>query len=136
MKKELKIIEVPASGIKDWYGGAYTIAFVYSKNNGNFIVKGYYEEVNTYIEKTYTHYFVNYTLWSSNFLHEKQFRTIWKFWISKYHIQPPDRKRVKPSPYYKNTPCYKWVLSRWGSDFKKEFRRFPKHLINEFDNLK
>jgi len=136
MKKDLNVIHIEPSGKKSWSGGAYTIAFVYSKHKGNFIVKGYYDEVKSYIKKTYTHYFVNYTLWSTNFLKQKEFRSIWYFWNEKYHISKPDRRRTKSTSYYKNNPCYKWVISCWDGDFKKEFRRLPKRWINEFDNLK
>ena len=127
-KKELNVIEVPASGRKNWSGGAYTIAFLYTKNNGNLIVKGYYDEVKDYIKNNYTHYFVNFTLWSN-----KQFRDIWYFWLSNYYIAEPDRKKIKG-----RKPRYKWVVRKFFSndvENKLQFRRFPKRWIKEFDNL-
>ena len=41
MEKE---ILVESSGVKGWYGGAYTLVFVYSEH-GNFVLKGYMKEV-------------------------------------------------------------------------------------------
>lgn len=134
MNKELKVIEVPSSGNKDWYGGAYCIVFVYSKYNGNFILKGYRDEVSKYLSNNYTHYFANYTLW-----YKKQFRTIWVFWKSNYYICVPDRHKQKPS-YFNKTPRkpeYKWVLTNFSKEnnIKLKFRRFPKRWIPEFDKL-
>jgi hypothetical protein len=133
MEKELNVIEVPASGKSDWYGGAYCIAFVYSKYKGNFVLKGYVDEVKAYLKNNYTHYFVNLTLWSSH-----GFRSIWDFWKDNYHISQPDRRRVKPVRHYKNKPEYKWVLKAFYKDDNTalKFKRFPKRWIPEFDNLK
>ena len=128
MEKELQVIEVPASGRRNWGGGAYTIAFLYTKKHGNLIVKGYFDEVKEYIKQNYTHYFVNYTLWSN-----KQFRSIWYFWIDNYYISEPSRKKSNGIK-----PHYKWRLKRFFSndvDMMYEFRRFPKRWIKEFDNL-
>lgn len=71
MKKIYKnITEAPASGKKSWAGGAFTIAFVYS-NKGNFIVKGFLNEVEAHLASLKNRgykYFVNYTLYGS--IHE------------------------------------------------------------------
>jgi hypothetical protein len=133
MEKELKVIEVPASGNPDWYDGAYCLVFVYSKYKGNFVVKGYRGEVEKYLKDNYTHYFANYTLWSSY-----GFRSIWRFWNDNYHIYQPDRRRQKPDRDYPNKPHYKWRLHNYSKENKisLEFRRFPKRWIKEFDNLK
>jgi hypothetical protein len=133
MEKELKVIEIPASGKPNWSGGAYCIAFLYTKTKGNLIVKGYYQEVEDYIKNDYTHYFVNYTLWSNG-----QSRSIWSFWADGYYISAPARKKDKPSRFYDNKPSYKWRLRKFFADDKTEltFRRFPKRWIKEFDNLK
>lgn len=132
MEKELKVINIPASGQKDWYGGAYCIAFVYSKYKGNFIVKGYRKEVKDYIESNYTHYFVNYTLW-----HHKTFRSIWSFCNEDFYIIQPDRKRTKPTKHNRNIPHYKWRVTNLSKDntISLEFRRLPKRWVSEFDNL-
>jgi hypothetical protein len=134
MEKEFNVIEISPTGNKQWGGGAYTIAFLYTKSNGNLIVKGYYDEVKDYINNNYTHYFINYTLWS-----KYGFRSIWRFWKDGYYIHQPDRKRDKPTKYYKNTPRYKWeFIYHDVNDVRRvmEFRRFPKRWIKEFDNIK
>lgn len=133
MKKELEVIEVPASGNPDWSGGAYCLVFVYSKYKGNFVLKGYRKEVKEYLEKNYTHYFANYTLWSNI-----GFRSIWSFWVQGYYILEPNRKRTKPDKMYSNKPMYKWSLRNFSKENSTnlKFRRFPKMWIKEFDNLK
>lgn len=67
--KKFKEIEVPASGKNGWAGGAYTMAFVYS-NKGNFVVKGFFEEVKNFLKKKKNEgwkYFANYTMFSTDF---------------------------------------------------------------------
>lgn len=133
MKKQLEVIEVPASGKPNWYQGAYCLVFVYSKYKGNFMLKGYRFEVQEYLKENYTHYFVNYTLWSN-----EGFRSIWSFWKDGYYISQPDRKRTKPDSMYLNKPKYKWSLHNFSKENRVDlkFRRFPKIWIKEFDNLK
>ena len=129
MKKELEIIEVPASGRPNWGGGAYCIAFLYTKTKGNLIVKGYYKEVDDFIQKNYTHYFVNFTLWSHGMS-----RSIWRFWADGYYISDPNRQKSK----HGRNVNYKWKIRSFYQDNKNEltFRRFPKRWIKEFDTLK
>lgn len=133
MKKELNVIEVPASGKRSWSGGGYCIAFVYSKYKGNFVLKGYTEEVTNYLQNNYSHYFVNLTIYSNN-----GFRSIWKFWKNGYYIRQPDRRRVKQNGFYKYETNYKWILKCYSKDnvIMLKFRRFPNRWIPEFDNLK
>ena len=130
MEKELEVIEVPASGRKDWGGGAYCIAFLYTKSKGNLIVKGYFKEVESYVKNNYTHYFVNFTLWSNG-----ESRSIWSFWLDGYYIREPRRRKNKRSSGKTN---YRWVLTGYSKHNREDlsFRRFPKRWIKEFDNLK
>lgn len=125
MKKELNVIEVPASGNKDWGGGAYCIVFLYTKHKGNLVVKGYRDEVDDYIKSNYTHYFANYTLWS-----EKGFRSIWRFWNDRFYIISPDRGINR----HRSRTNYKWRITNFN---KKtiSFRRFPNRWIPQFDEL-
>lgn len=130
MKKELKTIIIPSSGIRRWGGGVYTLSFVYSKYNGNFLVKGFYGDVKEYLEKNYTHYFVNHSLWF-----EGTHRDIWSFWLDKFYILEPSRRRLGESK-----PRYKWVVSNYSFESSHEpikiyFRRLPKRWIPEFDKL-
>lgn len=39
-KYNFRIIDIPASGNANWWEGAYTLCFVYSKHEGNFILRG------------------------------------------------------------------------------------------------
>lgn len=124
-----KIIEVKASGNPNWYGGAYTIAFVYS-NKGNFISKGYRAEVKEYLKalhgKGYK-YFVNYTLWSRDFMGRKQHRSIWDFWKEDYSIWSPSKNCNGKS-------WSKWQFRKYGDvEPIKEFKRLPKKWIKEFE---
>lgn len=126
--KELKVINVPSIGKCGWGGGAYTIAFVYSKYNGNFIAKGYYSEVKKYIEERYTHFFVNYTFWSKSLI-GKGFMSYWKFWKYPYYICKLDGSSpIDP----KNK---KWALKNSKTKTYIYFKRLPKRWIKDFDNL-
>lgn len=49
MKKEFEVIEVPSSGKKGWYEGAWCLVFVYS-SKGNFLLKGFRKECVEYIK--------------------------------------------------------------------------------------
>ena len=128
-KKLYNVIDVPASGRSDWSGGARTLAFVYSKKNGNFVLRGYYEEVKEYLQKNYIHYFVNYTLWCKH-----EHRDIWDFWKDSIGIFTPTNKRrnwkyqVRP---YSNYQTDKAELAKQTLKFK----RLPKRWIPEFDQL-
>lgn len=122
--KELKVIEVPASGKANWLGGAFCHAFVYSKFKGNFLVKGYYEEVKEYIKKNYSHYFVNYTLFGYN-----GFRDIWDFWLDSVSLWEPDRK------YSRRKNSHKWFVGDRSVGIELYFRRLPKRWIKEFDRF-
>lgn len=135
------VIEVPASGKRTWIGGAYTLAFVYSKR-GNFLIKGYYDEVKDYVKKNFTHYFVNYSL-----RHDKSkyggHRDIWDFWKKEIGIFAPDHD--KSMSKYRN--IHKWQVKEYGyltpDEEKKmginkpsfEFKRLPKRWIPDFDKF-
>ncbi len=124
MNKNLPIIEVPASGKKTWYGGAYTLAFVYSKS-GNFLIKGYSEEVKEYLKKNHTHWFANFT-----FFHKGENRSFWKFWKEDIFISNNDHRTRKRSGRKKMT------VSVYRNEQKNlNFKRLPKHWIPEFDQL-
>jgi len=140
MRKEIKYqeINIPASGKSGMMGGAYTIAFMYSKHNGNIVFKGYMREIEEYIKKNYTHYFVNYCLW-----HKGVHRDIWKFWKKNVIIWEPDPDS-KLQRSFRNP--YKWLVKRskdpyWEGEvpdddkLQYEFKRMPKRWIPEFDKL-
>ena len=124
-KKLYPVIKVPASGKPVWGGGARTMAFVYSRNMGNFILEGFHDEVEAYLKKNYTHYFVNYSLWWHG-----EHRDIWDFWKDSISIFHPTRKKrdwkiqVRP---YSNYQTDKTELAK--QTFK--FKRLPKRWIPE-----
>ncbi|MFA5207346.1 MAG: hypothetical protein WC428_01700 [Candidatus Paceibacterota bacterium] len=126
-EKQYPVIFVPDSGNPEWYGGARTLAFVYSRNDGNFVLRGYYKEVETYLKKNYTHYFVNYSLWWHG-----QHRDIWDFWKDNIGIFKPTKKKrdwkyqIRPYSDYKTDK----------EEIKKvtlSFKRLPKRWIPEFN---
>lgn len=129
MKKQLKVIEIPKTGKKDWGGGAFTYAFVYS-NKGNFLVKGYLREVEIYIGKNFSRYFVRLVLYNHG-----EHRDIMKFGDNcrLYLGEPKDKTtngrgnwRYEVSPYGYHTNL---------NAIKLSFKRFPNKWIPEFDYL-
>ena len=129
-EKKYPIIDVPASGRSDWSNGAYTLAFVYSKHNGNFIVRGYYGEVKEYLKKHHTHYFVNYSLW-----HGGESRNIWNFWNDDIGIFTPSRKKRKDMKFeVRPYTCGRKNISLEQSNAAAlKFKRLPHRWIPEFD---
>jgi len=142
LNKKYTVIDVPASGKPTWMGGAYTLCFVYSKNNGNFVLRGYHKEVEEYLKKNYTHYFYNMSLW-----YQGSNRDIWNFWKDGVGIHRPHRH----SRIFKGKDRWKFQVrpytnSRmWDDDYEEKskladekslwFKRMPKRWIPEFDTL-
>lgn len=134
LNKKYPIIDVPANGKPEWSGGAYTLCFVYSKYNGNFVLRGYYKEVGEYLKKNYTHYFCNMSLWYAG-----QNRDIWSFWKTNVGITHPSIREKK-----KGKRVEVWAYRNWFDDDPTEeerevmtikFRRMPKRWIPEFDKF-
>lgn len=131
LNKKYPVIEIPADGKRNWSGGAYCLCFVYSKYNGNFVLKGYMREVEEYLKKNYKHYFYNMSLW-----HFGQSRDIWRFWkkeIAIFDVSVKDRKKGKKTevrPWREFEPDDAILEAK-----TLRFRRLPKRWIKEFDNL-
>ena len=129
LDKKYPVIEIPADGKSGMNGGAYCLCFVYSKYDGNFVLKGYMREVKEYLKKSYTHYFYNLTLW-----HNGISRNIWYFWkenIGIFDVSIKERRNGKKT----QIRPYSFKLT---DDERKEieplyFRRLPKRWIPEFD---
>jgi len=127
-KVDYPIIHVAANGKPDWYEGARTMCFVYSKNQGNFILEGYRGEVDAYLKKNYSHYFYYVSMW-----HNGESRGHWKFWKNDVTIFQPDKR---------NRDC-KWKYRVVKSNFNDysnnrieiQLKRLPKRWIPEFDKL-
>jgi hypothetical protein len=145
VNKSYPVVEVPKDGRRGMSGGAYVLAFVYSKYKGNVVVKGYMREVEDYIKKNFTHYFVNYSLWYMG-----SHRDIWYFWKKDVGIHTPTKsskkeKIKKDDRVFKVRPrCdYSWDVSK--EEYKKQhkdadenqlvFKRMPKRWIPEFDKF-
>ncbi len=121
--KNYPIIDVPANGNRMWVGGAYSLCFVYSKYNGNFILRGYSHEVNEYLAKNYTHYFYYKSLWSNG-----RSRGGWYFWKKNVYIMR-DRSFSKIKKKY-----FKMKICNHSIGITHTFKRFPNRWIAEFDN--
>ena len=129
--KKYPIIKVPANGNPDWYEGARTWCFVYSKFHGNFILEGYRGEVEEYLKKNYTHYFCYISMWNQG-----HSRGHWHFWKDNVSIFEPSKHRKD----------WKYLI-RQSTSFKPQhevdeimrksihLKRLPKRWISEFDRL-
>lgn len=134
LNKKYPVIDVIASGKRGWSGGAYTLCFVYSKYKGNFVLRGYYEEVGEYLKKNYTHYFYNMSLWHRGFN-----RDIWGFWKPNIGIfKPSSRERMKPNNKRKKIEVrtYNWLCGETSEEnLSLQFKRMPKCWISDFDKF-
>jgi len=125
------VIDVPSTGKPVWGGGARVLAFVYSRYAGNFVLKGYYKEVQDYLKKNYTHYFVNYSLWWKG-----KHRDIWGFWkkdVDIFNVSVRERKKgkkIEVRPYSGSEPDEETLKAK---TFK--FKRLPKRWIPEFNKF-
>lgn len=135
-KELLPEILITPSNVPDWYGGAYTLAFVYS-NKGNFILKGYLKEIQDELEKKKKEglkYYVNLTLW-----HKGQSRNILKFYKDTVCICEP--KYSRNNRWNKDTRKYKiyYYDSKYIDDNGIKplltFKRLPKNWIPSLDTL-
>jgi hypothetical protein len=138
LNKKYPVIDIPASGNRNWSGGAYCLCFVYSKYKGNFVLRGYMKEIEEYLKINHTHYFCNFSLW-----HHGINRDIWHFWKKNIGIfKPSVRERMKPKS--KRTKIEVCTYSDWVWDKSDEtnvekisfkFKRMPKRWIPEFDKF-
>jgi hypothetical protein len=131
--KELQVIEVPADGRPDWYEGSFCMFFVYSRDNGNFIIKGYRREAERFLKKNYTHYFYYLSMWNH---HES--RGHWIFWKDNVSIFEPSRskpfRRLKYS-FVKYTDSSRNFTSQYVKEIEFTFKRIPKRWINDFNKF-
>lgn len=129
MNKIYPVTEVKASGKPCWSEGGYCLLFVYSKNDGNFILKGYFAEVTKFLEKNYTHYFYYLSLW-----HDGKSRGYWRFWKDAVTIYQPN-KRAKAFKYrvVKYNRMSMYMDNKIEAELK--YKRMPNHWIPEFDKL-
>jgi len=136
-KKELPIIKVPANGHPDWYESARTWCFVYSKNNGNFILEGFRGEVEEFLKRNFTHYFCYYSMWGNG-----QSRGYWRFWKEKdVTISTPSKHRKEWKYTIEKREVKPFNNGRINfsnmktTTFSMKFKRLPKQWIKEFNKL-
>ena len=137
VNKQYPVIEVPADGKSGVAYGAYCLCFVYSKHNGNFVVKGYMREIKEYLKKNHTHYFCNYSMWNLG-----AHRDSWYFWKDSICVSEPstykkgiDKEQMK----FVVRPYVAWDCNdeeyEIAGDRALKFKRMPKRWIPEFDNF-
>ena len=133
-KKLYPIIDVPADGKPKWMGGAFSLYFVYSKYCGNFILRGYSDEVEKYLEKNYTHYFYYNSLWSQG-----RSRGHWQFWKDGVYFTTPSKlnKTWKYSIVRFKTSGRFFGLDelKQQKEIRLTFKRLPKQWIPEFNQF-
>jgi hypothetical protein len=126
-KKQFEVINVPNDGEPKWYGGAFTLAFVYS-NKGNFLVKGYDKEVEQYIKTHFTRYFVRMVLYGKG-----EHRDIFHFG-SKCNLAL-DAPHFKRSDYHNKYRVRPYGYGSIPLGVQLTFKRFPTKWIPEFDYM-
>lgn len=131
-KTNYPVIEVPNSGTSGMDGGAWCFYFMYTKNHGNFILKGYMKEIKAYIkEKGYTHWFAHYVLFSDG----KSRYSNWAFWKDKVGIFEPSKWGDKWESKYQIRE-YTHMYERKPKDpLKIKLKRMPHKWIPEFDKF-
>lgn len=133
-KTNYPVIEVPNSGKSGMDGGAWCFYFMYTKNHGNFILKGYMKEIRAYIkEKGFTHWFANYTI----FYEGKVRATNWCFWKDNIGIFSPSNfgGRGWDSKYQMREYTSPYPEERKSTKPRLEFKRMPHKWIPEFDKF-
>lgn len=120
-KTKLPETDVPADGKKMWGGGAFVIAFIYS-NRGNFVLKGYHNEVQKKLDSMDgLKYFVNFSMWSGG-----QHRDWWQVSGKGVYMREPDKSNK-----------FKWKIYRYKDKVEQTltFKRLPKRWIPEIEAL-
>jgi len=129
--KNLPEIVVPKVTRPGWAGGAYTLTFVYS-NKGNFVLKGFYADINMYLEELKTlgyKYFCNHTLW-----HKGVHRSIWSFYKKDVYITEPKSRWRFYSSYSKNRRFY-FQVNNFKTKTILTYKRLPNKWVKDFELL-
>jgi hypothetical protein len=128
MEKEYPFIEVLSDGRRNWYEGARCMFFVYSRDNGNFILKGYRREVENYLKENYTHYFYYNSMW-----HKGISRGNWYFWKNNVSIFEPSNNKREKYTVVKHAKSSEFYFGK--NEVRLTFKRLPKRWIPEFNKL-
>lgn len=106
-----------------WYGGAYTLCFVYS-NKGNLLIKGYIADVDLELNKLKAKgykFFYNQVMYGGG-----TSRNYWSFYKNGVFIDEPYRPRSGD----RND---NYVFKSFKPDLKISFKRLPKKWIKELE---
>lgn len=127
-KQKFPEINVPASGKPKWMGGAFTVTFIFSPK-GNFVVKGYMEEVEQYIASHFgQRYLVRHNLYK-----DKEFRTITRF------SDACNLTLLEPNLSHHNyCPKYQIIPHNYDNDINStilKLKRLPQKWIPEYDHM-
>lgn len=131
MEKEYPVIEILSDGRHNWYEGARCMFFVYSRDNGNFILKGYRREVEKYLKEHHTHYFYYNSMW-----HHGVSRGNWHFWKDNVSIfEPSNSRRHKREKFTVVKHARSTEFYFGNNKVELTFKRLPKRWIPEFNKL-
>ena len=139
MEKEWPVIKLEANGKPEWSGGAYTLTFVYS-NRGNFLIKGYLRETESYLNKEVENglkYFCNHRLFGGRTLRgNTASRSIWRHYHKNIFLFAKNPGWAKRDKRYNK---WRFSYSEEGKDYKElTFKRLPNRWVEDLDpkNLK
>ncbi len=131
MNKEFPVIEVTPSGKSNWSGGAWCLVWVYS-TQGNFLLKGFINECEKYIEdqgwKCWAIFNLYHTSKTYNFSGRKDYnyRTIIRTYKCDFSIAEPSRHDKK-----KTAESFKFKIyssGNWRDAIR--IKRLPGQFVN------
>jgi len=127
----LEIIDVLPSKIPNWEKGARSMLFMYTRDSGNFILRGFRGECEEYAKANYSHYFYRLTMFNNG-----SKRGYWRFWKDNVNIPDPvflwikkgkkHRYKIRFNVYDDKTKTYSYPF---------EFNRMPNKWIKPFNKL-
>lgn len=140
-QKKWKEITLPTPGRRkkvQWFDNTYvpyTTTFVYSKYSGNFIIRGYSNDVQEYLKKNHTHYFYNMC-----FISDGRVRaTVWEFWNDNWSIRRTwEFSKKFPGHFilYRRGDGYSHGKKSQGKRKEYRFKRIPSRWIPLMDKCK
>jgi hypothetical protein len=121
---EIRLANPQTPGPKDeWGARPWTIYFVYTRH-GNFVVKGYSDQVSDYVKLNFPNSFYRYTYWKDG-----QSRGSWSTTIKDCYIYGPSE-----GPYA-HKKKYSMTFFKNGKSKIIYFRRIPHQWIEAIDSL-
>ena len=131
MNKKYKTIEIPASGESGMNGGAWCFYFMYTKNKGAFILKGYMKELDKWIEDND----IGPHIRNEVLFHNGKVRhSRWDFWKDNISIHTPSPEMGRRDKRWRKFQVVK-SLPDWEYETLMAFKRMPHRWIPEFDKI-